>query len=82
MKQYQWLALANFHAYTLPQKMGILLARREVLFQQQQNLLEQQATLARQMHELIERQTAHELQSRLFWCKLRQATLSELRDDE
>lgn len=81
MKLNQWLDLANYHTHTRPQKMDILLAQREVLLQQHHELLGQRAALAHQMRDLVERQTAHELQSHLFWYRLRRATLEEQKDE-
>ena len=81
MKPNQWLTLANFYTSTLPQKMDILLAQREALFQRQHELLGRRAVLADQMRNLVERRTAHELQSRLFWHKLRRATLAEQKNE-
>ena len=82
MKPNQWLTLAYFHTSTPSQKMEMLLAQREALFQKRHELLGRQAMLEHQKRKLIEQQTAHELQSRLFWCKLRRAPLSEQREDE
>lgn len=73
MKLDQWSTLAYFHTQPLLTKMELLLAQRQTLFQQQHELLQRQAALTRQQHELCERRTAHELQSRLFWLRLRQA---------
>ena len=81
MKPNQWLTLVNFYTSTLPQKMEMLQARREELFQQQHELLRRRAALTDQIHNLIERQTAHELQSRLFWHRLRRATIAEQKDE-
>lgn len=74
---------APFHillARTLPTKLELLMKQRELLFQQRHELLQRQADLIRQRRELVERQTAHELQSHLFWLRLRQAASAEQRD--
>ena len=81
MKLNQWLALAYFPTHTLPKQMELLMAQREALFQQQRVLLQRQAMLACQKRELVERQTIHELQSRLFWLRLRRAAHAEQRDE-
>lgn len=81
MNPNQWIALTNFYTRPLPQKMDILLAQREALFQRQHELLARGAALAHQMHDLVERQTAYELQWHLFWQKLRRAALAEQKDE-
>ena len=81
MKPNQCLALPHSHTRTLPQKMELLLAQRETLFRQQHELLQRQAILERQQRELVERQTAHELQSHLFWLRLRQTSCAEQSDE-
>lgn len=80
MKLEQWFALANFSTQSLPEKMELLLERRAELFDRQDELLQRQMVLAHQKQELCDRQTAHELQSRLFWLELRRAT-TEQRDE-
>ena len=82
MRLNQWFTLADFHSHTLPEKLELLLTQRETLFQQQHELLQQRTALARQMRELVERQTAHELQSHLFWLRLRQAACPEQKEKD
>lgn len=68
-------------ARTLPTKLELLMKQRELLFQHHHELLQRQAVLLRQRRELVERQTAHELQSHLFWVRLRQMASAEQRDE-
>lgn len=72
MNLNHWFARANFLALTLPEKLDLLLARRETLLHQQDEVRERLAALACQQHGLRERQTTCELQWHLFWRRLRQ----------
>lgn len=68
-------------ARTLPGKLELLMKQREILFHQHDKLLQRQAVLIRQRRDLVERQTAHELQSRLFWLRLQRAASAEQRHE-
>ena len=81
MKLNQWSALAHSHTLPLADQLELLMLQRQMLFEYQQELHERQAALTHQRHELIERQTAHHLQSRLFWLRLRQAALVRQMDE-
>ena len=74
MKPNQWLPMASFQMQVRPSHMDLLLARREWLFHQQQEVLGRLAALASEKHELIERQTTQELHWHVFWRRLRQNT--------
>jgi hypothetical protein len=80
MKLDHWFAQANFFTQPSLTKMELLLAQRQALFQRQHELLQRQAVLTQRQHELCEQRTVHELQSRLFWLKLRRAAI-EQRDE-
>ena len=73
MKPNQWVTIASFQMQVLPEQLDLLLARREWLFHQQQDLQERRAALARQQHELLERRTTHELECHVFWRRLQRA---------
>lgn len=81
MKPNQWLTIASFQMQALPEQLDLLLARREWLFRQQQELLGRQAALAHEKHALRERQTTHELHWHVFWRSLRQDTDDQHSDE-
>lgn len=81
MKPNQWQSLANFQTCTLQEKLDLLQVRREMLLQQQQEVLGRLAELACQKHELIERQTICELHSHVFWLRLRQDACAQHSDE-
>ena len=81
MKPNQWLTIAFFQMEARPSQLDVLLARREWLFQQQQELLGRQTALAREKHELIERRTTHELQWHVFWHRLRRDASTQQSDE-
>ena len=64
MKPNQWVTMTCFQLQTLPDKLDLLLARRDTLFLRQQELQERLVALVRDKRDLIERQTVHELRQR------------------
>lgn len=81
MKPNQWLTIASLQMQALPEKLDVLLARREWLFHQQQEVLGRLAALASETHALRERQTTHELQCHVFWRGLQQSTDAQQSDE-
>ena len=76
-QRFSWI---NFYALTVVERLELLMAQREMLFEHEQALLARQTELTRQQHELLSRRTIHEMQGRLFWLRLRNPTLTKQED--
>lgn len=64
-------ALTLFLQQPLADRLDLLLARRDQLFEQEQRLLARQAELEQQRQQWLTRRTVHALHCRLFWLQLR-----------